>query len=289
MRVLVTGASGLLGTDIVLELIEKGHEVIKASFSERTTFIAADITQKAGIEKLASLDWDCIVHTSAAREPDVCEKDREEAYKLNVKASEELAKAAFLKKAKFIFISTDYVFSGDNPPYKESDKPSPINYYGQTKYEAEKCITSLCPDAIILRVSLLYGINAGIKASALLSSSLKALETKEDLFLDNKIIRYPLYTGDVARAISFLIIKKASGIFHLTSEDKLTKYQITKEIASITGRDSSHIKPLETVPLTLAKRPLNSHLDTNKISSLGLKISLPFHERLDSFRNKLVL
>lgn len=289
MKILITGASGLLGTDIVLELIASGHEIIKNSLSERPGFIAADISRKSGIEKLAALDWDCIIHTSAARDPDLCEKDREGTYNLNVNASEELARVALVRKAKFVFISTDYVFSGDNPPYRETDIPSPINYYGKTKYEAEKRITALCPDAIILRVSLLYGINAGLKASALLLSSLKAIETKEELLMDDKIIRYPLYTGDVARAVTFLIMKNASGIYHLTSEDKLTKYQITREIASIIGKGSSHIKPLETIPVTPAKRPLDSHLNTIKIFSLGMKKPLPFNERIALFKNSLAL
>lgn len=289
MKILVTGASGLLGTDIVLELISSGHEVIKNSLSERPGFIDADVSDRDGIEKLAALDWDCIIHTSAARDPDSCEKDKEGTYNLNVIASEELAKAASAKKAKFVFISTDYVFSGNNPPYKETDIPSPVNYYGQTKYEAEKRITSLCHDAIILRVSLLYGINAGLKASALLFSSLKAIETKEELLMDDKIIRYPVYTGDVAEAISFLLSKKASGIFHFSSDDKLTKYQIAKDIASVIGKDSSHIRRLKTLPETPAKRPLDSHLDTPKILSLGMKKPLSFIERISSFKNSLTL
>lgn len=286
MKVLVTGASGLLGTDIVLELIASGHEVIKNSLSERPGFVSADIRSQGGIEKLASLDWDCIIHTSAARDPDLCEKDKEDTYNLNVKASEELAKAASAKKAKFVFISTDYVFSGNNPPYKETDKPDPINCYGETKFEAEKLILSICPDAIILRVSILYGINAGLKASALLYSSIKAIESKTEVSIEDVIIRYPVYTGDVAEAISFLLNKKASGIFHFSSDDRLTKYQIAKDIASILDKDFSHIKPLKTIPPTPAKRPLDSHLDYAKIHSMDFPKPLSFKEHISSFKEK---
>ncbi len=289
MKVLVTGASGLLGTDIVLELIASGHEVIKSSFSERPGFIAADVSLESGIEKLAALDWDCIIHTSAARDPDSCEKDREGTYNLNVKASEELAKIASAKKAKFVFISTDYVFSGNNPPYRETDKPDPINCYGETKLEAENLILSICTDAIILRVSILYGISAGLKASALLYSSIKAIKSKTEVFIEDVIARYPVYTGDVAKAIGFLLRKKASGIYHFSSDDKLTKYQIALMIASVTGKNSSHIRPLKTLPETPAKRPLDSHLDTSKIFSLGMKNSLPFSESIASFKDRLEL
>lgn len=289
MKVLVTGASGLLGTDIVLELIASGHEVIKNSLSERPSFISADISTKSGIEKLASLDWNCIIHTSAARDPDSCEKDRKGTYNLNVRASEELAKTALSKKAKFVFISTDYVFSGDNPPYKETDKPHPINCYGETKLEAENSILSICPDALIVRVPILYGINAGLKASALLYSSIKAIESKTEVCIEDVIARYPAYTGDIAKAIDFLLKKKASGIFHFSSDDKLTKYQIAKKIASVTGKGSSHIKPLKILPETPAKRPLDSHLNADKIFSLGLEKPLSFIEKISSFKDRLVL
>jgi dTDP-4-dehydrorhamnose reductase len=288
MKILVTGASGLLGTDIVLELAASGHEITKNSFSERPGFVAADISTPKGMSKLTNLNWDCIVHTTAARDPDSCEKDKDAAFKLNVLASEKLARAAAKKKAKFIFISTDYVFSGDNPPYKETDVPSPVNYYGETKFEAEKRILSICPDAIIIRVSILYGINAGLKASPLLYSSLKAIESKAKVFIDDAIIRYPVYTGDVAKALNFLLSKNASGIFHFSSDDKTTKYKMAKEMASVLGKDSSHINPLETVPAaTLARRPLDSHLDLSKIRSLGFPSPAFFRERISSFKDRL--
>jgi len=286
MNILVTGASGLLGSDIVLYFASSDHQIIKNSFSERPGFIAADITKKEDLNKLIALNWDCIVHTTAARDPDTCEINRQDAFNLNVTAAEELAKAAAERRAKFVFISTDYVFSGNNPPYMETDKPDPINYYGETKAEAEKRVLALCPDAIIMRVSVLYGINTGLKASPLLYSSIKAIESKTELLIDNTIIRYPVYTGDVAAALNFLLQINAIGIFHLSSEDKTTKFQITKDIASLLGKDSSHIKPLNTIPLTPAKRPIDSHLDCSKIYSLGFPKSLPFKERIDIIKDK---
>ncbi len=284
MNVLITGASGLLGTDIALELASSSeHKIIKNSLSERTGFISADISQKSGTEKLASIDWDCIIHTSASRDPDSCEKDKEGTFNLNVRASEELAKIASAKNAKFVFISTDYCFSGNNPPYRETDIPDPINYYGETKLQAEKLISSICPDALILRVPILYGINAGLKASALLYSSVKAIESQNKIFIDDVIARYPVYTGDVARAIGFLLKKEASGTFHFSSSDKLTKYLIAKEIADIIGKDSSHIKPLKTLSASPAQRPLDSHLNTDKLFSLGFSFPCPFKARIAEF------
>ena len=135
------------------------------------------------------------MHTAAARDPDSCERDPEMADTLNVRATEALARAAAGRGAKFVFISTDYVFDGKTPPYKENAIPNPINVYGLTKLIAERIVLQHCPDALIIRVSILYGINAGVKASALLYSSLQLLEKRQIVEVDNVVVRYPVFTG----------------------------------------------------------------------------------------------
>ncbi len=280
MKILLTGASGLLGTDVFIAFLKAGYEIIRASHSPREGFVSEDISTEEGIKNLSNLSWDAIIHTAAARDPDECEKDKNIAYSLNVVAAEELAKAAALKSAKYFFISTDYVFPGTIPPYTEESPTCAVNYYGQTKIEAERRILSICKNACILRVPILYGINAGLKASALLYSSLKTIDSKHETFIENVIARYPTYTGDAANALLFLLKNNACGIYHFSGQDKLTKYHVVKIIAECLQKEHLHIKPLNTPPNNAAKRPLDSHLDTTKIFSLGLQKPLTFAKRI---------
>ncbi|MEI6287688.1 MAG: SDR family oxidoreductase [Bacillota bacterium] len=283
MKILVTGASGLLGTDVALELASAGHTVIKSARAAREDYVSADIATIEGLTALTNLDWDCVVHTAAARDPDGCERDPEMADTLNVRATEVLARATAVRGAKFVFISTDYVFDGQMPPYKEDATPSPINIYGQTKLMAERIVLQHCPDALIIRVSILYGINAGVKASALLYSSLQLLEKRQSVEVDNVIVRYPVYTGDIAHVISWLLQKSEAGMFHVTSQDKLTKYDIAVILGQLLRKDYAHIKPLNTILSTPAARPLDAHLDTGKLQAAGIPLFMPFRERIADF------
>lgn len=286
MKILLTGASGLLGTDVFIAFLKAGYEIIRTAHSPREGFVSADISTEEGIKNLSDFSWDAIIHTAAARDPDECEKNKNMAYNLNVIAAENLAKAAALKNAKYFFISTDYVFPGTNPPYTEETPTSAVNYYGQTKIEAERRILSICKNACVLRVPILYGIKAGLKASALLYSSLKAIDSKRETFIENVIARYPTYTGDAANALLFLLKNNACGIYHFSGQDKLTKYQMVKIIAECIRKEHSHIKPLNTPPNGVAARPLDSHIDTQKIFSLGLQKPLVFTKRIKELLNQ---
>ncbi len=288
MKILVTGATGLLGSDIIYALEKRGIETVKACFSERgNDYIAANITTEEGIRKLAEQEWDAMIHTSAWRKPDECENKQEETYRLNVWAAEQLALEANKRNAKMIFISTDYVFSGNNPPYTEDTHKDPINYYGKTKDMAEEKLLNISNSFCILRVPLLYGIRAGLKASDVLNAALNAINSENESKMDDLIVRYPTYTGDVAEAALFLLEKDAAGIYHFSGQDKTTKYCIAKTIASITNKDMSKVLKVNVSANDNAPRPMNSHLNMDKLLSLGFKLPLPFEERVKELFQEL--
>jgi len=280
MKAIVTGASGLLGSDICYSGGKRGLELIKLCRVPRNGFTACDITTKEGLRCIDSLEWDVIVHAAAMKNPDECEEKREETYKINVEATENLACIASAKKAKMFYISTDYVFPGDDPPYMEDSATCPINYYGETKLAGEKVVLEKCEDACVIRVPFLYGIRAGLKASAMLYSSLKALSSPEQWPMEDSLVRYPTYTGEVAEALMFLLEKDARGIYHFSGDDKLTRYGIVKVISEVTGMGMGSIEHLAFPPPTPARRPHDARLGTNKIKSLGLPFEIiPFRER----------
>lgn len=286
MKVLITGASGLLGSDIAYTLENKKHTTIKLCKSPRPGYINADISSADGISTVESLDWDLIIHAAAIKDPEKCEKNKEESIRMNVEATFQLARAAKKRNAKMIYISTDYVFPGKNPPYAETTTPEPINVYGSTKLEGENKIASILENFCVLRVPILYGIRIGIEKSALLYTTLQALISGKPWNMEDSIVRYPTYTGDVAEAVSVLLEKNAKGIYHFSGQDKTTKYSITSIMADVLGLGMENIVRIPKQPDGEVKRPLDAHLSMDKIMALGVKYPLSFRDRIVKLRDE---
>ncbi|HOK03947.1 MAG TPA: SDR family oxidoreductase [Victivallales bacterium] len=288
MKVLITGSTGLLGSEIKQKLISKNFIIIGIARSPKDNFeIKADLTNEKDILKIAELDFDCIIHTAAWRNPEQCEKDKNYCYKINVNATEALAKIARDKNAFFFHISTDYVFSGENPPYYEYSQPSPVNYYGETKAQAEEIVKQVSKN-IILRVPLLYGTAAGVKNSAVLQNMISALKSNREWPMEDSIVRFPTYTGDVAEVILFLINKRETGIFHFSGQDKTTRYKMTLDFAEVMEMNPKNIIRLPEPPPSEVRRPLNSQLSIEKILSKGFSLPLPFKERLKIMKKQIL-
>ena len=280
MAVLITGASGLLGHDMVYTFENAGFETIKISHKKRESYIALDLTTEEGIKSIAEMDFTAIIHTAAWRMPDQCMNDKKGAHRMNVWVSEQLAHIAKDKNVPMIYISTDYVFSGNNPPYTEESVADPVNDYGESKLLGEQRVLEISDNNISLRIPYLYGIRAGLEASQLLTQSIDALKSTTPWQMDHTSSRYPTYTGDVADASLFLLKNKFSGTFHFSGLDRLTRYEITEVFAHVLNRPMTNIVQQMIAPVTEAQRPLDSHLASDKIHTLGLPPPLPFKERI---------
>ena len=280
MDVLVTGASGLLGTDIVLAFESNGDNVIKACHRERDGYLAVDLSSESELKVLEALKWDVVVHCAAWRDPDNCAVDNEGAKLANIVATENIAKLAKSRSAKVIYISTDYVFPGTDAPYSEDDKPNPINFYGKTKLGGEKIVLNSSPSNVSLRIPALYGISAGIERASMLLTSLKIMDSPEESFiLDDVIVKYPTFTGDVANAVIAIIHNDASGVFHCSGNEKMSKYKIHLALCRALGRDDSNVSPSLEYSES-AQRPIDSHLSTKRLDELNPPSILPFEERI---------
>lgn len=231
---------------------------------------------------------DIIVHVAAERWPDAMERNREQAWALNVDVTENLARLAHSEGVLFFFISTDYVFDGLSPPYSEQDAPNPLNFYAESKVEAEKRIGKLGSRSCILRIPILYGPSFDIEESSItgMFKSLREHENQE-IFFDDRDIRYPTFTPDVAEAIGFLVEKSAAGIYHYTAEEPFTKYGMAVEIARQTGMTRTKIYP-DPNPRSGASRPLNAHLNNTKIRRFGFDRHTCFHEGIASVLRALL-
>ena len=174
MKILVTGASGLLGKKIVKELLDRDFEIIAIYnrnpilFEHRQLIkIRMDITNKVLLEDLILREKPgVIVHSAAYTDVDGCEKNKLMAWKVNVEATHSVVRAAKVVKAHVVYISTDYVFDGEKGLYKETDIPNPINYYGLTKLIGEEIVKSSDLLYTIVRPSAIYGIGGSKKSFA---------------------------------------------------------------------------------------------------------------------------
>ena len=226
----------------------------------------------ARADEIGALDrepWDALVHCAAYRSPEFCEDHREAAWRLNAEVPEMLAGLAFRRGARMVHVSTDYVFPGTHPPYREGHACDPVNYYGQTKLGGEQGVFRAYPGAVILRIGALYGRLSGPVPSPMVEEAVQAVRERRMVDSDDCIMRYPVFVDDIAGVVRFLLFdSETSGILHAGAGKGLTRYAWMRLVAELLGASSSHIKP-STRSLYRAPRPPDARLCTCRLRDLG--------------------
>ncbi|CAM3517801.1 dTDP-4-dehydrorhamnose reductase family protein [Shewanella pealeana] len=287
-KIMVTGATGLLGRAVVKQLKQcSDFQVIECGFSRASIGIEVlDLTQSEQVfEFVAKHKPDAIVHCAAERRPDVSEQAPQAALALNAEASDSLAKAASQNGAWLLYISTDYVFDGTAPKYEESSQTNPVNFYGQSKLQGENLVADSEPSFAILRLPILYGDVESLNESAVMVL-LKHLLAPHVEYLDDWAVRSPTSTADIAVAIHEMLVlqlagKQLSGRYHFSAEETMSKYQMLLVMAEILGLDTGHLIAV-TSPTDSAKRPKDCSLSCERLASLGIKSRLPFKVGIES-------
>lgn len=269
-RILVTGASGLLGSRIV-KAAKGNYEVIPSHNTKRLhpNSLKLDITRrKETFSLFKNIKPDLTIHTAAETNVDKCETRREVAWKTNVKGTRNVAKACSEISAKIVYISTDYVFKGEKGLYTEEDKPSPINYYGITKLEGENQVRKLCKNYVILRTSVLYGWHSWKQNFA--TWVIESLKQKKKISIVQDHFNTPTLADNLAEIIVETVKRNLQGLYHASGNQRISRYEFAQQIAEAFDLNQSLIKPIKTNNMTswTAKRPKDSSLDTNKIKKL---------------------
>ena len=257
MKVLVTGAKGQLGYDVIKALKELNIAHLGIDKDELDITIEQDV-----FRVVKDYNPTFIIHCAAYTAVDKAEEDKELCYKINVLGTEYLAKAAKEVNSKFVYISTDYVFDGKGEKFFTiKDQPNPINYYGETKYQGELAVKKLLTEYFIVRISWVFGVNG----NNFVKTMLRLAETKDELTVVSDQIGSPTYTYDLSRAIIKLIQTNSYGIHHITNEGICSWNEFAKEIFRQANKQTI-VHPIlsEDYP-TKAKRPLNSRLQKNVI------------------------
>ncbi|MEI7884123.1 MAG: dTDP-4-dehydrorhamnose reductase [Clostridia bacterium] len=279
MRVLVTGANGQLGYDMIKRLVILELEYIGTDIAEFD--LTNELETKAFIKNYKP---DVVIHCAAYTAVDKAEDEKELCYKINVLGTRYIAEACAEIQAKLVYISTDYVFDGaGEKPFEVTDKPNPINYYGQTKYEGELEVQKALEKYFIVRTSWVFGSNG----NNFVKTMLRLGKEKSEIAVVDDQFGSPTYTYDLAELLAEMIATEKYGIYHATNEGYCSWYEFAKEIFKQAGMKVK-INPVKTEEYpTEAKRPRNSRINRINLDRAGFGRMEPWEEALLKYFNEL--
>ena len=297
MIVFVTGVAGQLGHDVINELNKRGLDAVGSDVrteneilnkSNRNRYVQLDITDKEAVDRVVKeLKPDAIIHCAAWTNVDGAEDqiNKPLVKRINVNGTDNLVKAAKKVGAKFMYISTDYVFNGEGTkPWKPDDKDyASLNYYGQTKLEGELSVSSQLDKYFIVRIAWVFGLNGKNFIKTMLSLADKGY--KELRVVDDQI-GTPTYTYDLARLLVDMILTDKYGYYHITNEGGFISWaDFAEEIFKQANKEVKvNNVTTEEYGASIAKRPHNSRLDKSKLIENGFK---PLPDWKDALRRYL--
>lgn len=279
MKVLVTGAKGQLGTDLMNELAKRGIESIGVDVQEM------DITDAEACRRvIKNSGADAVIHCAAYTAVDAAEDNVDLCRRINGEGTRNVAQACKEADTKLMYISTDYVFDGQGTrPWEPDDERHPLNVYGQTKYEGELAVEELSDKYFIVRIAWVFGV-AGknfIKTMLRLGKERGAVSVVDDQ------IGSPTYTYDLARLLVDMIQTDKYGRYHATNEGLCSWYEFAKEIFRQAGMDVP-VTPVSSDAFPAkATRPSNSRLNKDKLSENGFERLPAWQDALGRFLKEI--
>ena len=283
MRIAVTGATGQLGSDVVIELKKRGHEVFGLGSADMDISDAASVG--AVLEKISP---DAVIHCAAWTAVDAAEdvENREKVFAVNSVGTENIAKVCRALDCRMLYISTDYVFSGggERPWQPDCKDFAPLNVYGESKLRGEQAVSAILDKFFIVRIAWVFGLNG----KNFVKTMLKVGKTHDTVRVVNDQIGTPTYTPDLAVLLADMIVTDRYGFYHATNEGGyISWYDFTKEIYRLAGLDTDVI-PVTTAEygLSKAKRPFNSRLDKSKLAEAGFSPLPHWQDALARFLEK---
>lgn len=264
MRILITGANGLLGYKLVQLLAGKPDVSTIATARKKPAdlpagiqFAELDITSKAQtLSVIAAAKPNVIIHAAAMTQVDQCETEREKCWSANVDGVANTIAACSQTNAHLVHVSTDFIFDGTFGPLDETAIPNPVNYYGESKLAGEKLIQQSKINWAILRTVLVYGVTPDMSRSNIVLWVKKSLEEGKTINVVNDQWRTPTLAEDLAMGCYLAASKKANGIYHISGSEMLTPFEIAIQTAEYFNLNKALIKPADSSTFTQpAKRP----------------------------------
>lgn len=272
MKILVTGANGQLGTDVMRQLSHCGLEAKGVDLPQ------FDIANAAIVHQTVLEYWpDAVIHCAAYTQVDKAEQDAVRCYAVNVDGTSVLARTCAEIQAKLLYVSTDYVFGGDGTsPYQTEDAKHPVNTYGETKLLGEQEVQQHCRRHFIVRTSWLFGQYG----NNFVKTILRKANGEEALSVVADQVGSPTYTADLAELLCTIIQSAAYGVYHASNEGFCSWAEFAAQILYISG-SKAKIHPVTTAQYpAAARRPLNSRLSKDSLVQAGFP-------KLSSWQNAL--
>lgn len=284
MKVLVTGVNGQLGHDLMNELARRNIESLGSDITPQysgikdgsaagsAAYVQMDITDRDGVlDTIRNTGADVVMHCAAWTAVDAAEDEanRDKVYAVNAKGTDHIAEACRECDAKMLYLSTDYVFNGEGTEAWDPDCKdyAPLNYYGETKLEGEKAVSSRLEKYFIVRIAWVFGLNG----KNFIKTMLGLADTHDSLRVVDDQIGTPTYTYDLAVLLVDMILTEKYGYYHATNEGGYISWADFAEAIMKEGGKSTVINRVTTEEygLSKAKRPFNSRLDKSKLVKNG--------------------
>lgn len=272
-RLLLTGASGLLGWN-VCRLKRLEYEILGVAHRhpialEGVRCLSIDLTDRAETAGLfAKHKPHVVIHAAAATNVNWCQVNSMQSFGINVEVPRYVAALCAESAIPYVFISSDMVFDGLNPPYREQDPVSPVNRYGEQKARAEEAVVKENPEAVICRLPLMFG-DPGPAAASFIQPMLEAMRAGRPLTLFTDEIRTPVSAGSAVEGI-FLALRETTRIIHLGGRERISRYDFGHLLARVAGFEDAMLLPSSQGDVKMpAPRPRDVSLDSDRACRLG--------------------
>ncbi len=262
--IIVTGAAGQLGGDVCRILKEKNIPHLGIDRNE------ADITSEKSVEAFFDgKDFEVLIHCAAYTAVDKAEEEKELCFAINAKGTENLARICQRKNAAIIYVSTDYVFSGEGEaPFEPDDEKSPLSVYGKSKLEGEKAVMNLCEKYFIVRTSWVFGE----QNRNFIATMLRLSETRDEVNVVCDQVGSPTYSSDLALLLTEMAQTEKYGIYHGTNEGYCSWYELAERVFALKGIPMK-VNPVTSEEyITPAERPKNSRMSKKTLTDAGFSL-----------------
>ncbi|WP_437920867.1 SDR family oxidoreductase [Sphingobacterium sp. LRF_L2] len=277
-KLLITGANGFLGQKLVEKIVPTDQYIVYATsnrdnrnhLKEGYIYISSNFEQPDSLKQLLEeVKPDFIIHTAAISSVEACENNPAACKKINIDSVLELGEYCKKYDKYLLFLSTDFVFDGENGPYTESDRTKSLNAYGSTKIAAEETLKKTNCRASILRTILVYGVNGDRERSNLVLWAKKQLEIGTTIRVVQDQWRMPTFVDDLVKACQTALEKEAEGIYHISGSEMMSILEIAQGVASFWNLDTSLITPISAAEINQA---------TNRPRKTGFILDKAAHE-----------